>query len=128
MSRPEVSVVMATHNAAGTIGECLESLKKQTFRGEAEIIVADCSTDGTDELIRKRFPGAKVLHFDRPRGVPELIKEAMRHTEGRIVAGTEPRCSLSPGWVGKRRRGAGAGDSGACGAGEKRRADRPGSW
>src|SRR2546428_10115043 len=101
MSRPEVSVVMATHNAAGTIGECLESLRKQTFRGEAEIIVADCSTDGTDELIRKRFPGAKVLHFDRPRGVPELIREAMRHTEGRIVAGTETPSSFSPGWVGK---------------------------
>src|SRR3989442_13699192 len=111
MSRPEVSVVMATHNAAGTIGECLESLRKQTFRGEAEIIVADCSTDGTDELIRKRFPGAKGLHFDRPRGVPELIREAMRHTEGRIVAGAGTRWPVSPGWVGKLRPGDETGES-----------------
>src|SRR3989442_11316263 len=117
MSRPEVSVVMATHNAAGTIGECLESLRKQTFRGEAEIIVADCSTDGTDELIRKRFPGAKVLHFDRPRGVPELIREAMRHTEGRIVAVKEPRCSFPADGVGKLPRGPGSEDLVIGGAG-----------
>ncbi|PYV09996.1 MAG: hypothetical protein DMG23_09155 [Acidobacteria bacterium] len=70
MSRPDVSVVMATHNAAGTICGCLESLRKQTFRGEAEIIVADCSTDGTDELIRvscgldgKASPGARIGVF-----------------------------------------------------------------
>src|SRR3989442_15769676 len=119
MSQPDVSVVMATHNAAGTIGECLESLKKQTFRGEAEIIVADCSTDGTDELIRKRFPGAKVLHFDRPRGVPELIREAMRHTEGRIVAVAETLCSFSAGWLEKLRRAPESGRSVIVGASEK---------
>src|SRR2546425_10547891 len=109
MSRPEVSVVMATHNAAGTIGECLESLRKQTFRGEAEIIVADCSTDGTDGLIRKRFPGAKVPHFDRPRGVAGLIREARRHTRGRIGAGTGTRRLLAPAWVWQPRRVAGGG-------------------
>src|SRR2546425_10259716 len=128
MSRPEVSVVMATHNAAGTIGECLESLRKQTFRGEAEIIVADCSTDGTDELIRKRFPGAKVLHVVRPRGVPELIKEAMRHTEGRIVAVTEPRCSFPADWLEKLRRAHESEYSVIGGAVENGRPDGLVSW
>ena len=128
MSQPDVSVVMATHNAAGTIGECLESLKKQTFRGEAEIIVADCSTDGTDELIRKRFPGAKVLHFDRPRGVPELIREAMRHTEGRIVAVTEPRCSFPADWLEKLRRAHESEYSVIGGAVENGRPDGLVSW
>src|SRR2546427_491189 len=128
MSQPDVSVVMATHNAAGTIGECLESLKKQTFRGEAEIIVADCSTDGTDELIRKRFPGAKVLHFDRPRGVPELIKEAMRHTEGRIVAVTEPHCLFPADWMEKLRRAHESEYSVIGGAVENGRPDGLVSW
>src|SRR2546425_7435682 len=128
MSRPEVSVVMATHNAAGTIGECLESLRKQTFRGEAEIIVADCSTDGTDELIRKRFPGAKVLHVVRPRGVPELIKEAMRLTEGRIVAVTEPRCSFPADWMEKLRRAHESEYSVIGGAVENGRSDGLVSW
>jgi len=38
---PSVSVVVPTYNSASTLGDCLESIKNQDYRGEVEIIIAD---------------------------------------------------------------------------------------
>ncbi len=101
MSGIDISVVMATNNASPTIAECLQSLAQQSFVSRAEIIVADCSTDGTYELVQTRFPWVKLLHFDQPMGLPELLKLAMQHAEGSVVAVTEPYCIFSPDWLEK---------------------------
>ena len=52
-AEPIVSVIIASHNAVTTIGDTLESLERQTARGQCEIIVADSSTDGTGAFGRR---------------------------------------------------------------------------
>ena len=49
---PTISVVIATHNSARTIGLCLQSIRSQRYPQERiEIIVSDgASTDGTREI------------------------------------------------------------------------------
>ena len=50
---PPVSVVMPAFNAAGVVGEALESIQRQTFRNFEAIIVDDGSTDNTAEVVRR---------------------------------------------------------------------------
>ena len=52
----ETSVVVVTYNALPWIEQCLESV-----RGYETIVVDHGSTDGTLELVRERFPEARVL-------------------------------------------------------------------
>jgi GT2 family glycosyltransferase len=53
---PDVSVVVVTLNALPWLERCLESVK------EHEVVVVDHgSTDGTLELVRKRFPDVRVV-------------------------------------------------------------------
>lgn len=52
MNAPLVSVVIPVFNRFGLIGECVESALAQSYRN-IEVIVSDnCSTDGTQEIVR----------------------------------------------------------------------------
>jgi N-acetylglucosaminyl-diphospho-decaprenol L-rhamnosyltransferase len=51
-----VSVVVVTYNGLPWVEQCLESL-----RGNETIVVDHSSTDGTIELVRGRFPDARVI-------------------------------------------------------------------
>ena len=46
-----ISVILPVYNLAPWIGECIESLKKQTLPGLEFIFVDDCSTDGSRDII-----------------------------------------------------------------------------
>lgn len=53
MKKPLVSIIVPSFNSAATIGRCLQSLKKQTYK-RIEIIVVDRdSTDGTKKIAKR---------------------------------------------------------------------------
>ena len=67
---PLITFILATHNRVNVL---LHTLERITACGltprEYEILVVDnCSTDGTAELVRRRIPGARLLVLERNRG------------------------------------------------------------
>ena len=48
---PEISIVMPMYNMEKYIGECLDSVLAQTFQNYEVIIVDDCSTDKSCEIV-----------------------------------------------------------------------------
>src|SRR5260370_36358240 len=98
MNAPQISVVMATKNPAQQLYPCLDSLCDQDPSVTAEIIVADASTDGSEQIIRARYPDVRVLHFDASMGPPELIREALPQTRGQIIGVTDVYFRVSPEW------------------------------
>ena len=60
--RCDVSVVIPSYNSRGTIRACLESVLGQETELTYEVLVADSSDDGTDEIIRADFPGVRLIH------------------------------------------------------------------
>ena len=56
-----VSVIIPMYNAAKYIGECLDSLLGQTFQNFEVIVVDDCSTDKSVEIVKSYMPKFKGM-------------------------------------------------------------------
>ena len=93
-----LSIVIAVRNAAEIV-QCLEALCPQARSAGAEIIVADASDDGTDAIIKMRFPDVQLLHFFTPLNIPELRTKAIAVTYGRIIAVLDAFSIVSENWV-----------------------------
>src|SRR5260370_2646132 len=105
MNAPHISVVMATKNPGEHLYSCLDSLHDQDQSVTAEIIVADASTDGSEQLIRTRYPDVRVLHFEASMDPPQLIREALRQARGQIIAVTDAYCRFPAQWLANLRHG-----------------------
>ena len=100
MSRPELSVVMATYNQAATLAEALESLLLQDLgpdRWEV-IVVDDGSTDRTPELLR-RYAGRVKVHTQTHQGLPAACNAGLAQAGGEYLARMDSDDRVEPDWV-----------------------------
>jgi N-acetylglucosaminyl-diphospho-decaprenol L-rhamnosyltransferase len=75
---PDLSVIVVTLNGREWVGRCLESVA-----GADEVVVVDHgSTDGTVELVRERFPQARLIEQEN-RGMGGGNNAGMRVADGR---------------------------------------------
>ena len=89
-SAPTISVIMAAYNGAALIGETLDSLWAQTFGDFELIVVDDCSTDTTLEVLRAvTDPRMRVIAADRNGGPVRSRNLAFAHARGRYIAGLD---------------------------------------
>jgi glycosyltransferase involved in cell wall biosynthesis len=85
-----ISVVIPVYNEKGTILELLRRVEAVEVPGLSReiVLVDDCSTDGTRELLRKEAdarPGVRVLYHDRNRGKGAALRTGIATTAGDIV-------------------------------------------
>jgi glycosyltransferase involved in cell wall biosynthesis len=85
-----ISVVIPVYNEKGTILELLRRVEAVEVPGLSReiVLVDDCSTDGTRELLRKEVdarPGVRVLFHDRNRGKGAALRTGIATTAGDIV-------------------------------------------
>jgi len=64
--RPGVTVLVPAYNEAGSLGDTIESLQRQTVAAMEIIVIDDCSTDDTSEIARRY--GVTVLRPDKNTG------------------------------------------------------------
>lgn len=72
IGKPVFSVVITSYNLSDYIGECLESILRQSFRDLEVICVDDCSTDGTFDILTQyqaTDERVRVIRCDRNQGV-----------------------------------------------------------
>lgn len=85
----EVSVLMPAYRATRTIERAIDSALAQTL-GDLEVIVADdCSTDGTADLVRRRYAGddrVRVIELPKNGGPSAARNAAMKVARGEWFA------------------------------------------
>ena len=95
---PKFSVIIASVNGLPTIAECLTALENQTGAHDAEIIVADSTTDETADYIKRHFPQVKLIKTAEKVGVPALRAIGMKAATGDFLVVTEDHCIAPENW------------------------------
>ena len=84
---PRVSVIMATYNGAAFIRQSISSLLAQSYADFEIIVVDDCSTDATPDILRSiTDPRLRVLRNDRNMNVVESRNRCFDSVTGEYVA------------------------------------------
>jgi len=66
--RNKVAVIVLGYNGANVIGPCLESLFKSSYQDIEVIVVDNGSSDGTAEVVRDKFPAARLISTGKNLG------------------------------------------------------------
>ena len=87
--KPKISAIMSVYNGEEYLPEAIESVINQTFKSWELIIINDCSTDGTSEILKK-YAGAderiKVYTNEHNLKLPSSLNRALSLCSGEYVA------------------------------------------
>lgn len=83
----DVTVVIPAFNSALLIVRCLESVFRQSYTGNVEVIIVDDgSTDQTADIVQRLF-GEKVKYIYQPNaGVSSARNNGIKHATGKYIA------------------------------------------
>lgn len=83
----KISILIPVYNEIQTLREILQKVEETDFCGlEKEIIlIDDCSTDGSKEILREYESKYKVLYHDKNMGKGAAIRTGFEHITGDIT-------------------------------------------
>ena len=76
----KISIIIPVYNEKDTLKALLEKVEQANFSGlEKEIImVDDCSTDGTTDILKELSQNYKVLFHEKNQGKDAAIRTAVK--------------------------------------------------
>ncbi len=90
MKYPKVSVIIPTYNRASLLPRAIKSVLNQTFKDFELIIVDDCSTDNTEEVVeefQKKDKRIKYLRLKKNSGAPAHPRNVgIKNSQGKYIA------------------------------------------
>jgi len=84
-----ISIIMPSYNASKYIKESIQSVLEQTYTNWELIIVDDCSTDETPQILRdmeKRDARIRVFYEKENGGAAVARNKALEHARGQFIA------------------------------------------
>ncbi|MFW9818167.1 MAG: glycosyltransferase [Candidatus Thorarchaeota archaeon] len=92
-----VSIVVPIKNRGDLLPSLIENLSNIDYEEYEIIIVDDCSTDNTKELL-KEYP-VKSIHLEKSVGSAEARNIGIKEAKNEIVALTDSDCFVSKNWL-----------------------------
>jgi GT2 family glycosyltransferase len=96
---PDLSIIIASFNASGTITACLDSLRAQKTARVFEVLLVDSSTDGTASLVRARYPDVDVITSPRRLFAGSARNLAIPRSRAGVIALLDADCYVGGDWV-----------------------------
>jgi GT2 family glycosyltransferase len=93
------AVVIPCWNGRRWLDGCLESVFAQTRPPDEVIVVDNGSMDGSVELVRERFPAARVVELGRNTGFAGAANAGFRAAGAEAVALVNQDVRLEPDWL-----------------------------
>lgn len=89
MKTPEISIIMSVYNGETYLEEAIESVRNQTFENWELIVINDCSTDSTAEILQRlaqKDERIKVYPNEVNLKLPKSLNKAISLSSGKYVA------------------------------------------
>lgn len=85
--KPTVSVVIPTYCRAHLIGQAIQSVLNQTYQDLEIIVVDDCSSDNTEEIVRSiKDDRIRYLRHEKNKGAPAARNTGIKAAKGIYIA------------------------------------------
>ena len=92
----DISVIVPSYNYARFLPEALDSIKAQTLQARMQVIVVDdCSTDNTQEVL-SHYDWIQVVRHEYNAGLPAALNTGLDHARGRYVIPLDADNLLTP--------------------------------
>jgi glycosyltransferase involved in cell wall biosynthesis len=90
-NRPKVSIIMPTWNRINTIERAIDSVLKQSYKSYELLIIDDGSTDGTKEMLHKKYlsmidSGVIRYIYQEHSGVCKARNTGLKYSKGDLIA------------------------------------------
>lgn len=87
MTKPKVSIIIATYNRAASLQAALDSVLSQTFHDWEVRLIDDGSSDNTREAIQHYLAEYKQIHYSYQdnSGVADAKNRGVREAEGEYI-------------------------------------------
>lgn len=87
MKEELVSIIMPSYNTGKFIGETINSVIDQTYINWELIIVDDCSSDNTDEIV-KNIKDSRIVYLKNEKNMGAAVSRnrALREAKGKWIA------------------------------------------
>ncbi|MBE6550995.1 MAG: glycosyltransferase family 2 protein [Ruminococcaceae bacterium] len=83
-----VSIIMPSYNTALFISQSIRSVQSQTYQNWELIIVDDCSTDDTDDIVKPYLADIRIKYFKNEKNSGAAVSRnfALREAKGKWIA------------------------------------------
>ena len=95
----KVDIIICVYNNIDIIGECLESIKKQSYKDYNCLVVDDKSNDGTVELIKQKYSWVDVIEKKENSGPSISRNIGLRITNSKYIATLDSDVVLDKDWL-----------------------------
>ncbi len=104
MSKPTLSIVMSNYNHARFLPQALQSVLDQSYRPDEIILIDDCSTDHSVEVIERfvaREPLIRFIRNERNRGILHNQVKLVEMASGKYLFALACDDMIMPGFLEK---------------------------
>ena len=87
--KPDISVIMSVYNGEKYLEEAIESVRNQTFQNWELVVINDCSTDSTAEMLADfaiKDERIKVHTNEVNLKLPTSLNKAISLSAGKYIA------------------------------------------
>ncbi|MBK7920470.1 MAG: glycosyltransferase family 2 protein [Chloroflexi bacterium] len=97
--KPAISIIIPHLNGRHHLDDCLQSLRRQTWRDFEALLVDNGSTDGTQDYVAENYPEVRLVQLPENRGFTGACNAGWQAAQGEIIILLNNDTEADPRWL-----------------------------
>ncbi|MBK8933466.1 MAG: glycosyltransferase family 2 protein [Chloroflexi bacterium] len=97
--KPTISIIIPHLNGRHHLDDCLQSLRRQTWRDFEALLVDNGSTDGTQDYVAENYPEVRLVQLPENRGFTGACNAGWQAARGEIIILLNNDTEADPRWL-----------------------------